>query len=262
MSRIIIFGCGGVGRMAMQKLQKEGNEITCFVDNSQKKWGTSYEGKRVFPPASIMEKTFDYVAIGVYKAVNTIKQQLYAMGVDDEKIIVPIQPKRIFYNEEVLTKDELTLLDQAEYVSRNTREYELLKVRITDVEFLNKIEDLKQTLFKYNVPRRNVCIVSGAVLQVLGLRESNEFDDIDIIMTADLRKKYGAGLVIVSESAEMHVKDLYDVPDDEIVRNDKYHFVFGGMKYIHPQILCQYLSKNNQDEYKLLQNIKLWSIEY
>ena len=58
---------------------------------------------------------------------------------------------------------------------------EQLGVRINDIEFLNKIEDLKQTLLKYNVPRRNVCIVSGAVIQVLGLRKSSEFDDIDII---------------------------------------------------------------------------------
>lgn len=262
MNKIIIFGCGGVGKKAMQKLQEEGNEIICFTDNSPKKWGTIYEGKRVISPSNIVKEKFDYIAIGVYKAVNSIKQQLNEMGIDDEKIVVPIQPERIFYNDEVLTLDELTMLEQTEYISRNTMEYEQLGVRINDIEFLNKIEDLKQTLLKYNVPRKNVCIVSGAVIQVLGLRKSSEFDDIDIIMTADLRKKYGAGLVIVSESAEVHVKDLYDISDDEIVRNDKYHFVFDGMKYVHPQILYRYVAKHNQDEYKLLQSIKLWPIEY
>lgn len=262
MSRIIIFGCGGVGSKAMNKLLKDGNEIICFTDNSRKKWGTSYEGKRVICPQNIKKEKFDYVAIGVYKAVDSIRQQLTIMGINDEKIIVPIKPKRIFYNDDMLSDDELILLEQTEYTSRNTREYMRLGIKITDREFLNRIELLKKVLLKYNVPRRNVCIVSGAVLEVLGLRKSKEFDDIDIIMTEDLRRKYGEGLVIISEKAEMHAKDLYDISDDEIVKNEKYHFVVDGMKYVHPQLLYQYLQKHNLDEYKLLQNINLWTIEY
>ena len=89
MSRVIIFGCGGVGSTAMNKLLKDGNEIICFTDNSQKKWGTSYEGKRVICPQNIKKEKFDYVAIGVYKAVDSIRQQLNIMGINDEKIIVP-----------------------------------------------------------------------------------------------------------------------------------------------------------------------------
>lgn len=45
MNKIIIFGCGGVGKKAMQKLQEEGNEIICFTDNSQKNGERFTRGK-------------------------------------------------------------------------------------------------------------------------------------------------------------------------------------------------------------------------
>ena len=83
---------------------------------------------------------------------------------------------------------------------------------------------MKEVLFNKNIPRNKVCVVSGAVLQANGLRESKLFDDIDIIMTSDLRELYGRELGVVSEYAEMHPQNEYIICDDEIIVNNENHF--------------------------------------
>ncbi len=260
MKRIIIFGCGGVGIKAMHKLTAEGNEVIAFTDNSFNKWGNYCEGKRIIPPKEILCENFDFVAIGVFKAVETIKRQLCEMGIKEEQIIIPIEPDRIFPLKESILKGKLDRLPACEYISKNTTEYQKLNIHIKDEKFLGNLDNLKQVLSKNNVPREKVCIVSGAVLQVLGLRKSKEFDDIDIIMTSDLRNVYGTGLVIVSDIVEMHKKDGYGIKDDDIIENMDYHFVFSDLKFMHPQILLEHLREKAGEEFTLLKGAKLWNL--
>lgn len=243
MSRIIVFGCGGVGSKAKKKLEAEGNTIICFADNSRSKWGKDFEGKKIIAPHTILQENFDYIAIGIYKAVALIKKQLNEMGIEDNRIIVPIEPDRIFPNSEVVSEERLRTLEMSEYLSQNTLGYNDLNIQIKDEAFLKKLEDLKETLIENNIPRASVCVVSGAVLQAYGLRESKEFDDIDIIMTSDLREQYGKGLVIVSERAEMHPQNEYDISDDEIILNEKNHFVFRDLKFMCLRILDEYIKR-------------------
>lgn len=255
MGRVIIFGCGGVGIKAMRKLIVEGHEITCFADNSETKWGTFCEGKKVVSPKQILQENFDYVAIGVYKAVDLIKRQLNELGIADDCIIVPIEPDRIFPNETEVSEKQLKTLEISEYSSKSTLEYKGLNIQIKDEIYLKKLEDLKETLIKNNIPRANVCVVSGAVLQAYRLRESKEFDDIDIIMTSDLRDLYGKGLVIVSESAEMHPQNEYDVSDDDIILKEENHFVFQDLKFMNLTILYRKVVLSNKEEARLIDNI-------
>lgn len=252
MSRIIIFGSGGVGIKAMHKLEAEKNQIVCFVDNSFSKWGTICEGKRVIAPEQIGQETFDYVAIGVFKAVNSIRRQLKEMDIDDEKIIIPIEPQRIFLNNLELHEMELEKLNPASYLSKNTRIYSEMHIKIRDSEFLKKLDSLKKVLKENQIPRNRVCVVSGAVLQAFALRETKEFDDIDIIMTNDLREQYGKGLVIVSDTAEMHKQNQYIVSDDSIIMNPDYHFVFSDLKFMAPDLLSEYAKEHDREEYDLL----------
>lgn len=259
MSSFIIFGSGGVGIRVMELLLSEGNDVICFADNSNIKWGTACEGRRVIPPDKILEQRFDYVAIGAFKASDIIKNQLLGMGISEEKIVVPIKPDRIFPLE-IFAQDKEEP-DQDGQISRNTQEYLNRNIKISDEDFFSKLDDLKQVLKKNNVPLSKVCVVSGAVLQVLGLRKSKEFDDVDIVMTSDLRRIYGSGLVIVSDTAEMHVQDSYYISDDEIIKNKAYHFMFFGLKFMHPRILLEYAKNRNDSEYELLYSADLWDIE-
>lgn len=254
MSRIIIFGCGGVGSKVKTKLEAEGNEIICFTDNCSSKWESRFEDKRIIAPQTILQENFDYIAIGIYKAADLIRRQLNEMGVDNRRIIIPIEPDRIFPNEADVSAESLQNLKMAEYSSKSTLEYKKLNIQIEDEQFLNKLENLKETLIENNIPKSSVCVVSGAVLQAYGLRESKEFDDIDIIMTSDLRSIYGKGLVIVSENAEMHPQNEYDVCDDDIILKEENHFVFYDLKFMNLMILYRKVILDDKEAAKLIEN--------
>lgn len=258
-NKVVIFGCGDVGKKVKEKLEKEGMNIVAFTDNNEVKWDTFFCGIKVISPKILINIEFDYVAIGVYKAVETIKTQLLEYGILEDRILLPIKPNnRIFVNPKSYTNEELVLLPEKEYFSIATKEYQKLHINILDKVFLYKLEKLKEILFDNNIPRKNVCIVSGAVLQVYGLRESKKFDDIDIIMTSDLRELYGKDLVIVSEYVEMHPQNEYRISDDDIILDISNHFVFSDLKFMSLKLL--YENKKNKinslDEVKIIE--KYW----
>lgn len=228
--KAVIFGCGGVGLQVKHLLEKEGTEIIAFSDNNEQKWGGFLEGKKIVPPPDAVRLPYDIIAVGVFKAADTIISQLLELGVVQDNIVIPIKPPRIFPNPNH-TADELEALDRFEYDSANTKAYLEKNITIDDRMFLQKLDHLKQVLKENRIPRQKVCIVSGAVLQAYGLRKSKKFDDIDIIMTSDLREIYGTGLVIVSSTAEMHPQNEYKIKDDEIILNIQYHFVFHDLKF-------------------------------
>lgn len=250
MKKVIVFGSGAVGIKVKRKLQAEGYEIVAFTDNDAKKWGNFIEDTIIIEPKRIAETEVDIIAIGLYKAAYVIKEQLLSYGIPEHKIIIPIEPSRIFLNPDTGENEKINELDESDYTSQVTNWYDSLQINIKDEEFLKKLESLKDVLTVNRIPRSKVCIVSGAVLQVLGLRESKLFDDIDIIMTSDLREIYGAGLVIVSESAEMHPQNEYEVLDDDIIQDVNLHFVFRDIKFMHPKILYSYGKIKKIDEYE------------
>ncbi|SHE95699.1 hypothetical protein [Schwartzia succinivorans] len=254
MSAALVFGCGGVGRKCRGYLEKRGLDVIAFVDNDKHKWGTFFDGIGVISPAEILSLEYQQIAIGNYKAAESIKQQLLNLGVEERKIVVPFVPKKVFKNDSILPKANLG----EEQESELTRWYKRLGVKLADVDFFKKLQDLKVVLREYNIPLSEVCVVSGAVLQVLGLRESKPFDDIDIIMSSPYRELYGKGLVIVSETCEMHPQNEYDVSDDEIIEDADMHFVFNGVKFMNPHILCKHLKKSGiREETRILEKFLL-----
>lgn len=229
-----VFGAGGVGIKVKVQLENEGKTIIGFLDNNDSKWGKRIEDCEIYAPHFIEGASYDFVAIGIYKAIEIVKRQLRELGVAENKIIVPIKPARIFPNPTPFTAEQIVQLDRlnpCEYDSENTKAYLEKKIIIDDKEFQEKLNNLKQILKENRIPRSKVCVVSGAVLQVYGLRRSKKFDDIDIIMSSDLRKIYGKGLVILSETAEMHPQNEYQITDDEIIEDTRYHFVFSDLKF-------------------------------
>lgn len=252
-NKVIVFGCGKVGFKVKEKLEAGGLEVIAFSDNDSAKWGTEMAGKPVIAPDSLHNMKYNYIAIGIYKAADAVKKQLIKMGIKDNQILIPLRPQCIFYNDQNIETEDLNILEQEEYESKNTKEYESLQLEISDKDFLDKLENLKKVLQSNNIPLKKVCVVSGAVLQAYNLRNSKKFDDIDIIMTSDLREFYGKGLVIVSESAEMHPKDLYTIRDDEIILDKKYHFIFNGLKFMTLKLLYDQVKAKDKKEALLIE---------
>ena len=248
----LVFGCGGVGLNCKHYLEKQGIKVIAFLDNDILKWGSFVDGIKVISPDNIFSLSFNLIAIGNYKAAESIKRQLLNLGVNDNKIIIPFVPRRIFNNDVVQhhNKQDISLKE-----SELTRWYRSLGINVKDALFLKKIVDLKNTLIKFNIDLQDVCVVSGAIFQVLGLKNSKSFDDIDIIMSSPYRKLYGNGLVIVSETCEMHPKDEYYITDDEIINISQNHFFFNDIKFMNPVILYRYLlSTERSKDAELLQS--------
>lgn len=256
---IIVFGSGGVGIKAKQKLESEGNCVIAFADNDEKKWGQEIVGVPIISPDHICDYNYDLVAIGVYKGCTSIKYQLINMGVDENHIIVPIQPRdKIFVNPLPIEESKLETIPSEDYESDNTRRYIQLGLKITDQLFLDKLGCLKKTLVEYRIPREKVCVVSGGVLQAYGLRKSQRFDDIDIIATSDLREVYGKGLVIVSDYVEMHIQNEEEISDDKIILNKENHFIFNDLKFMNIELLYQGRKrKNKKNNQKICAEISL-----
>jgi len=253
--RLIIFGTGAVGGEARKLLESQGAEVIGFADNNEKKWGGTKDGLPVYAPQELGRLNFDRLAIGVFKAVEDIRAQVQALGIEGHKIFVPLEAPRIFVNT-VFQDDSGLPAPEEEADSENTRFFLENRRELADHDFLHRLEDLKKTLNHNNIPRAEVCVVSGAVLQAYGLRPSKLFDDVDVIMTSRFRKLYGAGLVIVSATAEMHPQNEYDVTDDEIIGDPRRHFIYAGLKFMAPEILYRRFKAQNRREADLLEPLR------
>ena len=100
-------------------------------------------------------------------------------------------------------------------------------------EFVDKLHKLEQALRKYKIPKSNVCIVSGGVLEAYGLRSST---DVDIIITSQLREQYKSGSIEIGDEIEIHKENLYQVRDDVIIMDDNYHFYYLGFKFANLEL--------------------------
>ena len=239
--KAIIFGCGGVGLTAKDKLEDAGMDIVAFADNNERKQGTFIEGCRVISPQEISSQDYDFIAIAAFKHVESIRKQLHSLNIPEEKIIVPVEPKKIFVNPAKYTIEELVTLSKDNYESESSRNYEKMHIEVKDEAFLAKLDELKSVLLENNIPREKVCVVKGAVMVAYGLREQNRFGDIDIIMTEDLRELYGRGHVLVSEDIEMVAAGYMNGRKDEEIINDvNKHFVFQGLKFMNLEDFYDY----------------------
>lgn len=121
--------------------------------------------------------------------------------------------------------------------------------RAVDQRTKKRFEDLRRVLRNYNVPLDEVCVVSGTVLELFGLRETSDADDLDIIMTDRFRKLYGTGLIIVSDMIEIHPQNEFvdmngkKIEDDDIIENEDMHFWFEGVKVVCLPLLYQQKKK-------------------
>lgn len=85
--KVIIFGCGSTGLRTYNQI-KNCSEVIAFLDNDEERTGSTIEGIPVYEPQSELIKQLDcdYIVIASVYGTWQIKEQLYKMGVTDEKI--------------------------------------------------------------------------------------------------------------------------------------------------------------------------------
>jgi FkbM family methyltransferase len=58
-SRVVIFGCGQLGRAILPAVTKAGLDVVAYADNNRSSWGTTFEGIPIVSPAEAVAKHND-----------------------------------------------------------------------------------------------------------------------------------------------------------------------------------------------------------
>ena len=126
---------------------------------------------------------------------------------------------------------ELKELSEDNYTSKAQKEYESWGINVADEQLISQISRLKEVLYGYNIPLEKVCVVKGMVMVAHGIRPCKKNEDMDIIMTSDLRKLYGTGKLFIDDNIEMDpIFYMHGRDNDEIIMNPERHIIFHGLK--------------------------------
>ena len=239
--KVIIFGTGGVGKTSKDYLIAAKEDVMAFADNDPEKQGTEVEGIPVISPDEIRKYEYDYVVLGLFKNRVPVTEQLKGLGIPEDRIVTVIEQRHIFKNPEKLRDDELIRLSTSNYESKRQKQYESWGIKVDDEQLLIQLKRLKDVLFSYKIPLEKVCIVKGMVMVAHGIRQCKRNEDLDIIMTSDLRKLYGSGKVFIDDNIEMDpIYYMHGRNNDDIIMDPERHIVFNGLKVMTVEEMYAY----------------------
>ncbi|MBU5440998.1 glycosyltransferase [Paenibacillus sp. MSJ-34] len=91
--KIIIFGAGGNGKMLFYALRNDNLEVECFLDNSESKWGGSFNGVSIHSPRFLLDiNSKSYIILIASMQYEGISQQLKDMELSENEHFL-----RLFY---------------------------------------------------------------------------------------------------------------------------------------------------------------------
>lgn len=85
MKKVIIWGASGSGQKLYNLLKTE-VQVIGFIDSDERKWGTSCNNVRIYPPIDISHLAFDEIYIGTLPGYHEVLNELEKMGIPYSKI--------------------------------------------------------------------------------------------------------------------------------------------------------------------------------
>src|SRR5258708_24818917 len=79
--RVVIFGCGYLGRLTLSGARQAGLEVVAFTDNNRSMWGERLDGIPILPPADAVSQ-YDrdaFFVVAIYNGTPP-RTQLRALG--------------------------------------------------------------------------------------------------------------------------------------------------------------------------------------
>jgi hypothetical protein len=107
---------------------------------------------------------------------------------------------------------------------------------INKIQYLNQLPEI---LSKYNISKNDICIGGSSILSIFDIKLNN---DLDIVIEPQARKKlikiFGkelnilpSGTICFDENIQYISRyDIIGIPENEIINNSKYHFMWNGWK--------------------------------
>lgn len=78
--RVVVFGCGEGGRLAIALARRCGWEVAYLVDNNQSSWGREAHGRPVRDPQTLQERDFDLVIVASVSGRDALFRRLASLG--------------------------------------------------------------------------------------------------------------------------------------------------------------------------------------
>lgn len=103
--KIIIFGAGNAKRNITQYLTEKSENILCIIDNDRKKWNKDINGYRIMQPEYSCNYQSDsnvIIVIATFKYHDEIKDQLFDLGWDMERVMIAIKDIPFFRSMEFM----------------------------------------------------------------------------------------------------------------------------------------------------------------
>lgn len=106
--------------------------------------------------------------------------------------------------------------------------------------FIEKLDKYRKLLYDNGVRPEDAMIVGSSIMEVFGLRESN---DIDFIVNSKGRAVLGKKSRKIDEDIELCGKDFVVIendvvmPDDVLISDENLHIQFYGLKFINLEVL-------------------------
>lgn len=123
--------------------------------------------------------------------------------------------------------------------------------RVVRKEFVLWINEFKEFCRNNGINIQDTCIVGSSPLEVLGIREST---DIDIVVSPELRNRFGDGVTHLTETLDIATRNYvrnYDsvkVYDEQLIYDDNQHFIFMGCKFANVDSVKYRKSHSDRDK--------------
>jgi hypothetical protein len=156
------------------------------------------------------------------------------------------------------TKKEFVLLKNILLSSNNIKYLQKRIYSTYRTEFLDWLTEFKEYCLSNNINIEDTCIVGSSPLEVVGIRNST---DIDFTISSVLRNKYGDEVSHLSKHLDIVTRcyvrsmDSVLISDDELIYNDKYHFIFFGCKFANIDLV--YYRKKSGTREKDIKDVRL-----
>lgn len=99
---VVIYGTGGFGQFALEKLTAAGIRVDCFTSSSKSRYGSKYCNLDVRAPSAVIGNgPFIIIAILDAYSKRDVLHQLLEAGVRRERIIALIEPLGVFYDKKL-----------------------------------------------------------------------------------------------------------------------------------------------------------------
>jgi hypothetical protein len=136
----------------------------------------------------------------------------------------------------------------------------LSKRKALNTKFISMLEEYIQVINNKNIQLLDCCIVGGAALNALGIREA---DDVDFTTTENIRfSMFNSGVTKLSSKVDLvsfnYPRSLSAHPaitDNQLISCSNNHFFVRGIRFADPKIIL--LRKQCQRRDKDLRDLKV-----